>query len=339
MSDLKYKNKYIKYKNKYLNLQNQLGGVNDTKASIKTIPDDMLRSILGHQNTSSFNKELTQLKETDINTSLKRKLQVTTLDNLFSTGDDIVINEQLNYKEIYLLAKLFISNISDNINININNLYLDISKNILFSLNILKEALLNPNKKLFLNNSKQIKESNDTIHLYINSKNDNYLDFQLNFIFFCIDIIKRKGNIILKLNLINMMVFNKSFNTIIRALKLNIPLIILKFINTNYFNDNTAKILAEALITNTKLTTLKLTSDDLTDEGANHLLNALLNNKTLTTLNGLDESFYIKDSTLIEINKLLERNKLLEKNKLLERSKILKDYKIQDNYTTYDYLI
>ena len=339
MSDLKYKNKYIKYKNKYLNLQNQLGGVNDTKTSIQTMPDDMLRSILGHQNTSSFNKELTQLKETDINTSLKRKLQVTTLDNLFSTGDDIVIYDQLNYKEIYLLAKLFISNISDNINININNLYLDISKNILFSLNILKEALLNPNKKLFLNNSKQINESNDTIHLYINSENDNYLDFQLNFIFFCIDIKKRKGDIILQLNLINMMVFNKSFNTIIRALKLNIPLIILKFINTNYFNDNTAKILAEALITNTKLTTLKLTSDDLTDEGANHLLNALLNNKTLTTLNGLDESFYIKDSTLIEINKLLERNKLLEKNKLLERSKILKDYKIQDNYTTYDYLI
>jgi hypothetical protein len=323
MSDLKYKykNKYIKYKNKYLNLQNQLGGVNDTKASIKTMPDDMLRSILGHQNTSSFNKELTQLKETDINTSLKRKLQVTTLDNLFSTGDDIVIYDQLNYKEIYLLAKLFISNISDNINI--NNLYLDISKNILFSLNILKEALLNPNKNLFLNNSKQIKESNDTIHLYINSENDNYLDFQLNFIFFCIDIKKRKGDIILKLNLINMMVFNKSFNTIIRALKLNIPLIILKFINTNYFNDNTAKILAEALITNTKLTTLKLTSDDLTDEGANHLLNALLNNKTLTTLNGLDDSFYINDSTLIEINKLLEKNKLLERSKILEKNKLL----------------
>ena len=313
MSYLKYKNKYIKYKNKYLNLQNQLGGVNDTKASIQTMPDDMLRSILGHQNTSSFNKESTQLKETDINISLKRKLQVTTLDNLFSTGDDIVIYEQLNYKEIYLLAKLFISNISDNINININNLYLDISKNILFSLNILAEALLNPNKKLFLNNSKQIKESNDTIHLYINSENDNYLDFQLNFIFFCIDIKKKKGDIILKLNLINIMVFNKSFNTIIRALKLNIPLIILQFINTDNFNDNTAKILAEALITNTKLTTLKLTSDDLTDEGANHLLNALLNNKTLTTLNGLDDSLYIKDSTLIEINKLLERNKLLEK--------------------------
>ena len=330
MSDLKYKNKYIKYKNKYLNLQNQIGGVNDTKASIQTMPDDMLRSILGHQNTSSFNKESTQLKETDINISLKRKLQVTTLDNLFSTGDDIVIYEQLNYKEIYLLAKLFISNISDNINININNLYLDISKNILFSLNILAEALLNPNKKLFLNNSKQIKESNDTIHLYINSENDNYLDFQLNFIFFCIDIKKKKGDIILKLNLINIMVFNKSFNTIIRALKLNIPLIILKFINTNYFNDNTAKILAEALITNTKLTTLKLTSDDLTDEGANHLLNALLNNKTLTTLNGLDASLYIKDSTLIEINKLLERNKLLEK---------IKDIKIKTNYKAYDYLI
>ena len=235
---------------------------------------------------------------------------------MFSTGDDIVIYEQLNYKEIFLLAKLFIRHIIHNINI--NNLYLNISKNILFSLNILKEALLNPNKKLFLNNSKQINESNNTIHLYINSKNDNYLDFQLNFIFFCIDIKKRKGDIILKLNLIDMIVFEKSFNIIIRALKLNIPLIILKFINTNYFTDNIAKILAEALITNTKLTTLELTSDELTDEGANHLLNALLNNKTLTTLNGLnglDASFYIEDSTLIDINKLLERNKLLEKLK------------------------
>jgi hypothetical protein len=245
---------------------------------------------------------------------------------LFSTNEDIVINEQLNYREIYLLANLFTRNISNNITR--NNLYLDISKNILFSLNILKEALLNPNKKLFLNNSKQIKENNNITHLYINSINDNYLDFQLNFIFFCIDIIKRKGDIILKLNLLNMMVFNKSFNTIIRALKLNIPLIILKFINTNYFTDNTAKILAEALITNTKLTTLEIISEELTDEAANHFLNALLNNKTLTTLNGLDD-LYIDNSTLIEINKLLERNKLLEKNKLLKDYKILDDNYIQ----------
>ena len=321
MLDSKYKNKYLKYKNKYLNLQSQIGGVN---TFIQTLPDDILSSIL---NSSSYNKESRQIKETDLTLSLKKKLGKTTLDMLFSTNEDIVINEQLNYREIYLLANLFTRNISNNITR--NNLYLDISKNILFPLNILKEALLNPNKKLFLNNSKQIKENNNITHLYINSINDNYLDFQLNFIFFCIDIMKRKGDIILKLNLLNMMVFNNSFNTIIRALKLNIPLIILKFINTNNFKDNTAKILAEALITNTKLTTLEIISEELTDEAANHFLNALLNNKTLTTLNGLNDSLYINDSTLIEINKLLERNKLLEINKIVD-----------DNYKQYmNYLI
>jgi hypothetical protein len=46
-----------------------------------------------------------------------------------------------------ILANLFTRNSN---NTTINNLYLDISKNILFPLNILKEALLNPNKKLFL---------------------------------------------------------------------------------------------------------------------------------------------------------------------------------------------
>jgi len=254
---------------------------------------------------------------------------------LFSTNEDIVINDQLNYREIYLLAKLFTRNISNNTTI--NNLYLDISKNILFPLNILKEALLNPNKKLFLSNTEQNIKDNDTIFLYINSENDNYLDFQLNFILICIAIKERKGNIMLELNLIDMRVFNKSFNTIIHALKnkipLPLPLITLKFINTKNFEDNTVKILAEALTSNTTLTTLDLTNNDIFDEGATHLFNALLDNETLTTLIGIDDSIYIDTNILEKLNAAIERNKLREKNKLLERIKILKDYKIiDDNY-------
>jgi len=54
MLDSKYKNKYLKYKNKYLNLQSQIGGVNGSNASIQTLPDDILSSIL---NSSSYNQE------------------------------------------------------------------------------------------------------------------------------------------------------------------------------------------------------------------------------------------------------------------------------------------
>jgi hypothetical protein len=53
MLDSKYKNKYLKYKNKYLNLQSQIGGVNGSNASIQTLPDDILSSIL---NSSSYNQ-------------------------------------------------------------------------------------------------------------------------------------------------------------------------------------------------------------------------------------------------------------------------------------------
>jgi len=267
VSDLKYKNKYLKYKNKYLNLQSQIEGINATGGgfsdSLKSmflskpkpkpvpkpsIPDDLISSMLFYSNSLPINRETRRIMNstTDIDSnkflSLREKLGKTTLDKLFSTGEDIVINEQLNNKEIYLLAGLFVSNIN---NINIKNIYFDISKNMPFPLDKLKEALLNPTKTLYLTNNFRINDTNihelgaDTIVLFFNLLNndliyfqlkpinDDFFDFQLNFIFSCIAIIKRNGNIVLDFwpNTFTSEKYINGFKTIIHSLKQqNIPI-------------------------------------------------------------------------------------------------------------------
>ena len=187
--------------------------------------------------------------------SLREKLGKTTLDNLFSTGEDIVINEKLNNKEIYLLAGLFVSNIN---NINIKNIYFDISKNMLFPLDKLKEALLNPTKTLYLTNNTRINNTNiqelgaDIILLFFNLINDDFFDFQLNFIFSCIAIIKRNGNIVLDFwpNTFTSEKYINSLKTIIYSLEQNIPITKL-MLWSDQISDEQQFALANALKINT----------------------------------------------------------------------------------------
>jgi len=291
VSDLTYKNKYLKYKNKYLNLQSQIedinatgGGFSDSLKSMflpkpkpvpkPSIPDDLISSMLFYSNSLPINRETRRIMNstTDIDSnkflSLREKLGKTTLDNLFSTGEDIVINEQLNNKEIYLLAGLFVSNIN---NINIKNIYFDISKNMPFPLDKLKEALLNPTKTLYLTNNFRINNTNihelgaDTIVLFFNLLNDDliyfqlkpinddFFDFQLNFIFSCIAIIKRNGNIVLDFwpNTFTSEKYINGFKTIIHSLKQqNIPITKLS-LWTNQISDEQQFALANALKINT----------------------------------------------------------------------------------------
>jgi hypothetical protein len=305
--DLKYKNKYLKYKNKYLNLQRQIGGVDDLNPPIPpqhSLPNELVSSILMFSKSPPVNKETRQLmkvyKDTEIETSLKRKLRKTTLDGLFSTGNRIDIIEQLNYEEIYLLAKLFVSDI---VNTTSLEFYYDIvitppeqpRYNIVY-LAPLKNALLNPTRPLFLTTDYGIKEEG-YITFGITGLNDPIanilIDFQLRFIFFCIDIMKRQGDIAIDMNDDFYAIeyytienpFTNSFNTIILGLKMNIPIKILKYTDAT-LSDNFASIkaLAEVLKTNTTLTKLNLSKNSIGNQGASAFAEALKTNTTLTTL-------------------------------------------------------
>lgn len=223
---------------------------NVDKPLIPTIPYELLSLIIGY----SINNEMKQIENEVITTSLQTKLGKTTLDMLFNTDGDIIINNKLVNKEIYLLAKLFVMNI-DNI-----------------KENFLKEALLNHTKKLILSSEKELKQIND-----------DTLDFQLKFIFICNEFIKINRDIYLVLPRINFKIFVNSFNTIIHILKLNTKLVSLYLSANNIGIDGTIEI-ATALKTNTTLTTLILILNKIGDEGVKALAEALKTNRTLTTL-------------------------------------------------------
>jgi len=311
VSDLKYKNKYLKYKNKYLNLQRQIGGVNgvdDLNPPIPpqySLPDELVSSILMFSKSPPVNKETRQLMEVytdaEIKTSLKKKLkkmtaeamivEIITLDKLFSENDDaIIIKEPLDNREIYLLAKLLVDNIQNKTEI--KPLYLGpiILKNLIPALN-------EPTKTLLLSTNKQQQNQNinsNTIFYYLIDQNDDMRNFQLRFIFSCIKIIKRQGDIILNTHkgFIN---HEKTFNTIITGLNQKIPLKILnlrsinseKYISPIFYSINSekAKVLAEALKTNRTMTTLEIEDDNIGDEGAKAFAEALKTNNILMTLN------------------------------------------------------
>ena len=309
VSDLKYKNKYLKYKNKYLNLQRQIGGVDNVptvdvpKHSMQTISDDVQRLILNYPNISSFNKESKKIQDENTKTSLIQKLGITTLDGLFSTGDKIHIREQLNNREIYLLAKLFVSDIKNTRSL---EFYYDIVitppgqlRYNIVSLAPLKNALLNPTRPLFLTTNYGIKEEGYITFGIIGVNDpidDDLIDFQLRFIFFCINIMDRPGNIAIKMDDDSQLIhlypnprenpFTNSFNTIILGLKMNIPIKILEYIDAT-LSDNFASIkaLAEVLKTNTTLTELDLRRNFIGNEEAIVLAEALKINKTLVKLN------------------------------------------------------
>ena len=287
------------------------------------IPDEIISSMLFYVNSLPINKETRRIMNstTDIDSnkflSLREKLGKTTLDNLFSTGEYIVTKNQLNNKEIYLLAELFVSNIN---NINITDIYFDISKNMLFTLDTLKEALLNPTKELILSYTINLKKPNNEQIVLIFNKisekkvipDDNYLDVQLKFIFNCIFINKKKIHIILNLPLSKLETLKNSFNTIIFALKENITLTTLLLHTNNLRNERTIKI-AEVLKTNTTLLILDLEDNKISYDGVTALATALQINKTLTTLN-LKDNFIYSDGAKEIANALKINRTLLDLN-------------------------
>jgi len=317
VSDLNYKNKYLKYKNKYLNLKSQMGGVD-------YIPGDLTSLILMSSKSSPLNNETKQLMKVDTESSLQRKIEnppfkKPPLNKLFSTGTYIAINEPLNYREILLLAKLFISDI-DNLSTEfISSNY--ISKNIKFSLIVLKEVLLNPTNILVLSateyNLEPVAGPINRLYIHFNDEpqRDNYVDFQLNFIFTCFYIRERKGDIRLVLDEIKLEEFENSFNTVILGLKQNIPITVLSL----KINDNGIKKIVEALKINKTITRLDLNNNKISNGGAKALAEALKTNKTLILFNisnnniGYDGGIAIADAlkintTLLDLN--LSENKI-----------------------------
>jgi hypothetical protein len=315
---LKYKNKYLNLqrqiggvKHKDVGSQSLIAPVNAhsplphpvdnvanvdvPKPSMQTIPDDARLLILNYPNYSSFNKESRQIQKENGEISLKQKLGKTTLDGLFSTNDRIDIREPLNNREIYLLAELFVSFIDTPIfresviQFGFGRQYKQfissnyISKNMPFSLIVLARALLIPTRSLEIEAFNYNRESDMhhfTIHFNDEPQRDNYVDFQLRFIFVCINIMKRQGNIHLTLDDIKFEEFKNSFNTVILGLKQNIPITKL----TLKINDDGAKAIAEALKINTTLKLLNLGSGMIFREGAIAIAEALKINKTLTEM-------------------------------------------------------
>jgi hypothetical protein len=290
----------LKYKNKYLNLQRQIGGVNGiddvnvSKPSLQTLQDDPRRLILDYPNYSAFNRESIKVQKENREISLKRKLGKTTLDGLFSTGASIDIREPLNNGEIYLLAELFVSDILN-------------TKSLIFHYGIdtplikfapLKDALLNPTDPfyLFTDNDispeilKRSKLGNNHFFIFAIG-NDNLIDFQLRFIFSCIGIMQREGDVILETAIYNFrtvtnykqIVFTNSINTIIFGLERNIPLKEIT-IDLSGIGDGGAMLLAKALKTHQKLTKLFITKNNIGAEGANAIAEALKKNTALTIL-------------------------------------------------------
>ena len=272
----------------------------DIHVSIFSIPDDILISILTSSNSLPVNKLMRQMKEEETRVSLEKKITK-------------ISNDKLNYTEIYYLAKLFVNNniiFKNKFSLDIPSKNLLLTNNLLF-VNLLRKALLNPTKKLFLTNNKKMKQSSDEcIIVYINPINDDYFDLLLNLIFFCIDIKKTFGFITLYLTeyVNNFQIFKNSFNTIILALKLNIPLKILILKNNQI--DNKVIAIAEALKTNTTLLKLALDGNHIISSGVRAIAEALNINTTLTILSLNSNRIY--RSGISALAKTLKINKTLK---------------------------
>jgi len=249
----------------------------ETTSSMETIHYDVRCLILNSINYLPFNKESRQIQDENTCISLKNKLKEI-------LSDENTYFDELNCKEIYSLATLFIKNIYV--------ILFDFSNKQIFSLEKLKEALLNPTKKLFLSNDEKFlaeNTSNDNCVLYINPIEDDHFNFQLKLIFYSCYIMKRKGDIILHFKFSNNDDDdNKSFGacvkTIIRSLKLNLPLTTISFYKI-YFGNFIPNAFAKALKQNTTLLELNIVYGCLTEYNIKSLATVLKKNKTLTKLN------------------------------------------------------
>ena len=229
------------------------------------LPDDIQSHIVKF--SIPYDRESKLTKDIQTLNSLKKKLGKDVL-NIFTTKENLFLDlsNKLEYREIYFLAKIFTTIFKTSVT---KNIFFD--NKIVFPLDNVKEILLNPTKTLYLTNNFRINNTNihelgaDTIVLFFNLLNDDliyfqlkpinddFFDFQLNFIFSCIAIIKRNGNIVLDFwpNTFTSEKYINGFKTIIHSLKQqNIPITNLS-LWTDQISDEQQFALANALKINT----------------------------------------------------------------------------------------
>ena len=236
----------------------------------------------------------------------KKKLGKTTLDTLFITDDTkIYLSQYLDKKEIIMLAKIFVKNIKINTNPIITYMIVPDHVHPNFKLTNLKNSILDPSIELIVNYEENW---DDTI-------NDEQLHFELFFIFICIWLTNKQKNVLFYSDFsflsIDLKIYQKSFNTIIKGLKQNI--IIKLTINSCMISDEEANVLATALTDNTTLEELYLHQNNIGDEGAKAIAQVLETNKTLKLkILGINKN-KIGDEGATAIAQVLETNTNFDK--------------------------
>jgi hypothetical protein len=285
-----YKEKYLKYKLKYLDLKGQIGGGLDDE-----YPEQLI--------------------------SFKKKLGITTLEGLFSTSSEINIIWPLwyfNNEEISFLAKLFVDDIKKTTALT----FLYDSKHINFE--SLKYALLHPNKLFYfitnpIEETEQIlkiKQGRDDPFFMFTYGKDDIINFQLRFIFDCINIKRRESfgliidtkQIKKGLEFDEQEAFQNSFNTIIEGLQMNIELVSL-FYRDNIRSQDQLDRFAKALQTNTTLIQVYLSGCTIRFDECKEFANVLLTNSTLTRL-GLEDNDIRSDGMKAIAEALVENTTL-----------------------------
>jgi Ran GTPase-activating protein (RanGAP) involved in mRNA processing and transport len=344
--DLKYKNKYLKYKNKYLDLQSQIGGTpppvieDDGGATSSVVESDFMRIVELFKKADQDVQDLLsdairnyspgyqhgnwqrwQDYRNEILISLKDKLRlnksVTKQDMFISVPIHVYHPEYLSFEETLILAKIFINNI-EYINIPLIQYMLTVYIPEFVALHHLNTPLVFnlQNLKIFILAQGSLEplrlRFDDTHHT-----SDNQLQFELFFIFLCI--LLRQINfplVEIEFNNINLILFKHSFLRIIFGLNKNIiKKLIFKY---SRIKDSEVVALANALTTNTSLTTLYL-DGDIKDEGAIALANALKQNTTLEILHFYYRKNNSVDEGAIALANALKNNTTL---KTLDLSRI-----------------
>lgn len=275
------------------------------------LPEDIQSDI--EKFSIPYNRESKLTKDIQTINGLKDKLGEDVF-NIFTTKENLFLDlsNKLEYREIYFLAKIFITVFKTSVT---KNIFFD--KKIVFPLDNVKAILLNPTKTLYFTNQLQI-ENTDSVNLNFNNNNDYVIDFILFFIFVCV---KSVVNISFNLSYNNdncFYVIDKSFYTIIKGLKQGIKLTKL---NITSIDTEKAIILAQVLKTNTSLEYIDLTQLQpiepyvrIDEKGAYAFAEALQTNKTLKIL--ILDGNKIGDFAAYVLAEALKRNTTLEKLEL-----------------------
>ena len=271
------------------------------------LPEDIQSDI--EKFSIPYNRESKLTKDIQTINGLKDKLGEDVF-NIFTTKENLFLDlsNKLEYREIYFLAKIFITVFKTSVT---KNIFFD--KKIVFPLDNVKEILLNPTKTLYLTNQFQIKNT-DTVNINFN---DCVIDFILFFIFACVKSVKISFN--LSYNNDNCFyVMDKSFYTIIKGLNQGIKLITL---NITSIDTEKAIILAQVLKTNTSLEYIDLTQLQpvepfvrINEKVGYALAEALQINKTLKVL--ILNGNKIGDAAAYALAEALKKNTTLKKLEL-----------------------